>query len=788
MQAVLKLPRTQTGLAIVFVASLLYTSAAEAGRPRPGLPDAPSVTVVAAGESIATGWISACTKGGAPLATCTQQVRIVAQGSDCSAEAIATAIPSTDETWVAFELSEGTRYTLFGVSSNATGNSCSDPLNFTAAGEAPRVDRVRFYPSMEYMFAPPFSTGATQVRFILRADPPIMRTSEITVPIDSNGEFRATVTCNFAGDGVLDVVDDSPGSGEELFDSIPVLCDVPEEPSEISGPEGLTLFTLEEEPPVVPPTIRGKFIGYTLTVNSTLDESTVSSSPDEDDVTHNRNESHLDTIVFDGVRECLTSVSTINSDPRRKERCSDKAPPRILWIGGTLATASGTQTREYFNPPGKLKTRSVTTKQSSVNQSVQFTVAFPDVPPGAIVQAIRIRQDNSYDFSSSADTGFVLNGPGGASSTSTWTETSRGGPCPSISGRDWVWLFPEPAQSPDHTYQFQLTPSTNCTEAYSEEVISEDLWRRWTHGPSTSTHGTLTLPIYAEADLIASGLRLKASRERAFPVTPFRHQNFFGISSATVTAALINPPVGSYTIRIRLDSFDAETEAGHSHGVPPEAYWGEIWREDPVEDQMEISCPVEITETETTKSCTATFQADEISGAARFVASVDELPGVEDEEKIDVGFFSLADASSFLTRPNERRRNADTRHIDAKSFYVKSIGVLQGFIAKYQALTAPPPDAPQTTPPSLGRYMNFNDFSLPRGGKFDINGQWSASDQKHAYHRDGEGVDVMNDKDTDIATGAQVTIQRRTFDRACEASGGIVIKEGPFHCEFGSKP
>jgi len=85
--------------------------------------------------------------------------------------------------------------------------------------------------------------------------------------------------------------------------------------------------------------------------------------------------------------------------------------------------------------------------------------------------------------------------------------------------------------------------------------------------------------------------------------------------------------------------------------------------------------------------------------------------------------------------------------------------------------------------------MNFNDISLPRGGKFDIDGQWSANNKRHAFHRDGEGTDVnVAGGDTDIATGNQRTISREQFDRACTDSGGIVIQEGPLHCELGSKP
>jgi hypothetical protein len=465
------------------------------------------VTVVAVGEFIATGWISRCTKDGVPPASCTQQVRVVARGADCAAEAVATATPSADEVWDVSGLSAGLEYTAYGISSNSTGSSCSDPLDFTAEGEPPSVERLQFYPSMEYTFVPDLSVGVTQVRFILRADPPITTTSEIIVPINENDEFRATVTCSFAGDGVLEVLDDSAGSSGEVLDRVPISCDVVGEPGgssssgELFGGVGL----LASEPQSTPPsTVRGQFVSYVETSHDVNNVTTTVSRPDEDDDVYTRDESHATTVTFDGSQRCREFISTIDSKTQTRRHCEDQRPPSVLWTGAGIGTGSGTRTEEYFNPPGKLKSRSVRMGSSSFDYSMQFTVAFPDIPPGMIISAVRIRQNNVFDFTSSnATMGFALVGPAGASASPSWTETNRVGPCPSILGKDWTWVFPEPQPTPNHTYEFQLTASTNCTENYGETVIDDQLWRRVLSGPSTTTYGTMSVQVYAEAELTA---------------------------------------------------------------------------------------------------------------------------------------------------------------------------------------------------------------------------------------------------------------------------------------------
>ena len=715
----------------VLVLALLSIRPAHAGRPRPGLPDAPSVSVVAVGELIATGWISACTKDGAPLAACTQQVRIVARGADCSAEPVATATPSADETWDVSGLSAGLEYTLYGISTGTPGSSCSDPLDLKAAGEAPKVERIQFYPSMEYMFRPDSGVGATQVRFVLRADPPITSTSEVTVPLDGNGEFRATVTCGFAGDGVLEVIDDSPGSSGEVLDSVPIRCDVPEESDDSSGgnaPFGdIGLLALEPQP-TAPRAIRGMFAAYTETGHAASSVTTTVTRPNEDDETYTRDETSTTTTIFDGSQRCNRYVTTINSKTQTGERCSAQPPPFVLWTGGTTGTANGRRTEEYFNPPGKLRSRSVKTTSSSVDHSMLFTVAFPDVPPGMTIDAIRIRQNNEHDFSSSSATiGFLLNGPGGAAVVPTWTETDRSLSCPWINGTDWVWTFPQPPPTPDHTYQFQLTPSTNCTENHGETVLVDELWRHEVSGPSTTTFGSLSVQVYAEADLVGiPAVLLDTELPRVAPITTAKQNtnlDLFGESSSPVRATLPNAPVGNYTVHIRIESFNA-MEAGHAHGNPPQSLWGDLGEP----NEVEFECSVEVLEGEVSELCEVEYQADQISGKVHLVATVEELPDLRAEKDLEVRV-PLVDATPMLQRPDERVRGHTAEHATANAYYVGNPICLQEFIDAFQQGTIRPEAVhvqesetsdEETIPASpMGTYMSFNDFSLKWGGKFE---------------------------------------------------------------------
>jgi hypothetical protein len=382
----------------------------------------------------------------------------------------------------------------------------------------------------------------------------------------------------------------------------------------------------------------------------------------------------------------------------------------------------------------------------------------------------------------------------------TWTETSRVGTCPFITGKDWEWSFAQPPASADHTYEFELNPVSNCTEAFDEHVYIEDLWRRFATGPSSTTFGTVGLQIYAEADLVGeTALLLDTELPMVAPITTKKGNtdlDLFGDSSSQIRATLLNAPVGNYTIKIAVESFDAAV-AGHAHGNPPQNLWGDLGEP----NEVEAECAVEVLEGETSELCEVEFQADEISGRVHLVASVEELPDLQPAEKdLDVRL-DLIDATPFLQREHERERNGASNHATSNSYFVKDLGCLQRFKSAFTQNTIrtepiPHTDPTQVIPASpLGTYMSFNDFSLKWGGKFDDAGTWLVG--AHAYHREGEGHDINTAGGVvDIDSGERIRFGqkeslRKEIALACEQSecaGAHMVTERNLHCEMGLVP
>ncbi len=74
-------------------------------------------------------------------------------------------------------------------------------------------------------------------------------------------------------------------------------------------------------------------------------------------------------------------------------------------------------------------------------------------------------------------------------------------------------------------------------------------------------------------------------------------------------------------------------------------------------------------------------------------------------------------------------RKPDNNHSDAVAFYGTQLAIdtLQLIASEYFRLS--------------GRKLSINDMSLPKGGKFDINGKWSG-DRDHITHRQGVDADI----------------------------------------------
>lgn len=122
------------------------------------------------------------------------------------------------------------------------------------------------------------------------------------------------------------------------------------------------------------------------------------------------------------------------------------------------------------------------------------------------------------------------------------------------------------------------------------------------------------------------------------------------------------------------------------------------------------------------------------------------------------------------TAPYIKKRNADTNHLDADAYYaVPTTNVALAEMARiYKDITDKP--------------LSINDMSLPKGGKFDVDGSWSGS---HAEHRLGISADInpagtacqvdkslLKAVDTVIPAVAPRYVSRTALSRLLCESGG----------------
>ena len=711
----------------------------------------------------------------------------------CDSEPVAELEPDADETWYAAGFAPATRYTIFAISTDAVGSTCSSPLSVVTDGELPSVERIRFFPSMEFRFRPDPAVGVAVVRFVLKADPPQTDMSEVVVSMDPSGDFLHTVTCGFIGDGTLEVIDDTTGSSADLLDLVPITCDVPEEPK--APPPPFPVVGTDSMPAGLAGTatggprisMTGRFVAYEITTREVTSWETVSVNETTGaTTTTTRGEDTTKTWSFDGATLCERTVRSRTGGgvpPRTstRENCSSTPPSRVLDLRQTAANGTRVLVTEAFNPPGRLRGTSTETWTRSTETAIEFSVNFPDVPTGLRVESLRIRQSGERFGAWDPPAAFALAGPG-ATAAPTWTETRRyAGTCdPVIEGIDWTWSF-SPPPTPGATYEFSMeTPITCPNSANGRMVLEDGLYRRVTRTLSDSV-GNLVVQVHPEADLVGgTALLLQSELERVAPTTDQGSQpSIYGRSDSAVRAALLNVDPGAYTIRIRIDSFDA-VGAGHAHGNPPQSLWGELQPG----GRLEASCPVVVAEGEAAAFCEVSFQADQIGGKGTVLATVDELPDLEDEVSIVVGL-PLANATPILQRPSERVRGGAAAHATADAYFVRSLGPLQTFIKRFEEITTRPQAIGSIPASPHGTYMSFNDMALPLGGRFDIDGNWSGS---HFWHRDGEGIDVNTAAGAfDVQTGMSVPIRRSYVERACSVAGGFLVKEATNHCELGTR-
>ncbi len=137
----------------------------------------------------------------------------------------------------------------------------------------------------------------------------------------------------------------------------------------------------------------------------------------------------------------------------------------------------------------------------------------------------------------------------------------------------------------------------------------------------------------------------------------------------------------------------------------------------------------------------------DVSGKVKISSSVTSPPGWycvsgcydanswRYETTVDIGIEGLERLSNSPDGTYIKVRTADTRHTAANAYYgMPDTNVILGLVAvEYLNLT---------TTAQRSRLLSINDMSLPRGGRFDVNGNWA---RPHAEHRIGISADINRD-------------------------------------------
>ena len=141
---------------------------------------------------------------------------------------------------------------------------------------------------------------------------------------------------------------------------------------------------------------------------------------------------------------------------------------------------------------------------------------------------------------------------------------------------------------------------------------------------------------------------------------------------------------------------------------------------------------------------------------------------------VDVGVVTdllpLADPQTYPGLPYIRVRNNPTTdpHPNSVAFYgtINTLFFLNNIAISYQ---------------DAGYLLSVNDMSLPRGGKFDIKGDYKLVGKKsgHKYHRTGTSADINKDDNGDCLLNDQL---RRAVDQEMPIKAG-----SPFAVRYSCK-
>jgi len=449
-----------------------------------------------------------------------------------------------------------------------------------------------------------------------------------------------------------------------------------------------------------------------------------------------------DTRTYENGMACSRYHSQYNNNPPYEwESCIPAAPATRIYHPSDYSDFQASPFEATINrTEGEVGDCSVWDPPSALDALTQtgaytrtfdltFTLSFPDLPQGGTITELRaISSERGFIITKPVDA-FKLDGQ----TPTLGSESLFPSTCPeTFEGEDITWAFSSPTLTPDGKLTLTFTAEARCPvpgippSLGRTEILSSLLLRK-------STDVGRVARMMFEADVIASELALVLEPVSTSIVPSgklvgfagcvnINDLNYFGTSSTGVKAKLTEAPEGTYTVRIKLDSFDADI-SGHDHAAsPPQSFWGTIGTSGGVEDTCEIVIDAS---SNGEGECILPYQASRVSGRVKLVGTVDGETA-EDEKTIDVqipGLVPLQGSSLYFLTGNTSPQGL--RHPDNHFARTSTLVSMQKIaLAFFQATNA---------------RLGVNDMSIEWGGIFDINGNWSPS---HCTHRDGVDADI----------------------------------------------
>jgi hypothetical protein len=609
--------------------------------------------------------------------------------------------------------------------------------------EIPDAPTLMFYPDTEFTFRSEDPSVGGIVWFTLRSVSPTIPELVTEVTRESDQSFRVQLSCPAYGPAELLIHTDSSRDESSLVHIEKVLCEIPMAPGDLGG---LTTFrfsaTAAAPPPAGGPTI------ITPMVDTYHAEQRYSGSATTTRTyCSGQTSSYTDSILTEDIRTygngmaCSRYRSQYNNyPPYERESCHPAAPAPMIYHPSDYADFQATPFEATINrSEGEVGDCSPRDPPSALDALTQigaytrtfdltFTLSFPGLPEGGTITELRaVSSEGGFTITKPVDA-FKLDGR----EPTLGTEQPLPGTCPeTFEGEDITWTFSSPTLTPDKKLTLSFTTEARCPVPGIPPALGRTETLSYLLLRKSSVPGRIARMMF-EADVMASELELilepvstsivPSGELVGFPGCQNIHDpDFFGTSSTDVKAKLTEAPEGTYTVRIKLDGFEAEV-SGHAHAAsPPQSLWGSIGN-----GGVEDTCEIVIDASSNGEGeCTLPYQASRVAGPVKLVGTVDGETA-EDEKTIDVqipGLVPLQGSSLYFLTGNTSPQGM--RHPDNHHARPSTIVIMQKIaLLFFQATNA---------------RLGVNDMSIEWGGIFDIDGNWSPP---HCTHRDGVDADI----------------------------------------------